>query len=33
MTSPTDVELDLRKVSFLKGEDRALHFDALDVYE
>jgi hypothetical protein len=29
MTSPTDAELDLRKVNFLKGDEDAFHFDAL----
>jgi hypothetical protein len=29
MTSPTEAEVDLRKVNFLKGEDGAFHFDAL----
>jgi NDP-sugar pyrophosphorylase family protein len=32
ITSPTDVEVDFRKVSCLNGEDGALHFDALIEY-
>jgi hypothetical protein len=30
MTSPTEVEVDLRKVNFLKGEEEAFHFEVLD---